>query len=103
MPLEAAMQSAAAQVGDGVFQAAHDVIEGQQGAAAELDDDGLFGEREHGALGGLGPIETSAVALRLRHFRTVLALIPYWAAKARDDVFDALSSARTRGVVRALP
>ena len=54
MPLEAAMQSAAAQVGDGVFQAAHDVIERQQGAAAELDDDGLFGEREHGAFGSFG-------------------------------------------------
>ena len=42
MALQAAMKSTAAELWDGVAQAAHDVIERQQGAAPELDDDGLL-------------------------------------------------------------
>jgi hypothetical protein len=49
MALQAAMECAAAELWDGVPDAAHDVIEWQQGAAPELDDDGLLGLSEYGA------------------------------------------------------
>src|SRR5947209_19976093 len=49
VPLQAAMQGAAGEVRDGVFEAPHEVVERQQGAPAELDDDRFLGWREHGA------------------------------------------------------
>ena len=50
-----------------------------------------------------GPIGASSVVVRRRHFATVLGFSPYWAARVRDDARAAWSSARTRGVMRALP
>jgi hypothetical protein len=41
MAVQVAMKSAAAELWDGVAQAAHDVIKRQQGPAPKLDDDGL--------------------------------------------------------------
>src|SRR5690349_16759159 len=52
--LEAAMQCAAAEGGDGVLQAAEHVVEREEGSAAELDDDGLLGWGEDGAPGLFG-------------------------------------------------
>jgi hypothetical protein len=49
--LQAAMERAAAELGDGVPEGAHDVIERQQSATPELDDDRLFGLGEDGAAG----------------------------------------------------
>ena len=54
------MKSAAAELWDGLPQAAHDVIERQQGAAPELDDDGLLGLGQYGAAGLTWPIGASA-------------------------------------------
>jgi len=48
---EAAMERAAGKPGDGVAQAAEHVVKRQQGAAPELDDDGLLGFGQHGAAG----------------------------------------------------
>ncbi len=42
MTLEAAMQGAAGKLRDGVAKATHNVIERQEGAAPELDDDRLL-------------------------------------------------------------
>lgn len=53
--------------------------------------------------GALGPIGASAVVVRPRHFFTVLGFRPYSAARERVLACDAWSSARIRGVVRALP
>jgi hypothetical protein len=47
--LQAAMERAAAELRNGLPQAAHDVIEWQQSTAPELDDDGLLGLSEYGA------------------------------------------------------
>jgi hypothetical protein len=46
---EAAVQGAARQPGDGPAQAAKDIIQRQEGAPSELDDNGLLGLAEHGA------------------------------------------------------
>jgi hypothetical protein len=52
--LQAAMQSASAEAGDGVAQAAQDIVERQQGPAPELHDDRFLGGRQNRALGRLG-------------------------------------------------
>jgi len=103
VPLEAAVEGAAAEVGDGVPQRAHDIVQRQQGPAPECDDDGFFGGGGRGAGWPLRPHGASAVVAGLRHFRTVLGLSPYWAAMALDGVCAAWSSVRTRGVMRAQP
>ena len=51
----------------------------------------------------LGPIGASAVSALPRHLATVFGFSPKAAARARLLSFDAWSSARIRGVVRALP
>jgi hypothetical protein len=51
VPLQAAVERAAAERRDGLAQAAQDIVERQQGAAAELDDDRLLGLGQHGAAG----------------------------------------------------
>ena len=51
MPVAAAMESAARQLGDGLAQAAEHVIEREQGTAAKLDEDRLLDLGVHGALG----------------------------------------------------
>ena len=56
MPLESAMKRAAAELWDGLLQAVHNVIERHQGAAPELDDDGLLGFRQDWCYGaGVAP------------------------------------------------
>ena len=52
---QAAVQGAAGELGDRLAQAAEDVVERQQGAAAELDDDGLLGLGQDGAAGPARP------------------------------------------------
>src|SRR3954468_17877600 len=47
---EATVESTAREPGDGFAQAAQDVVQGQQRAAAELDHDGLLGLGEHRAV-----------------------------------------------------
>src|SRR3984885_6642864 len=47
MPGKAAMERAAGEFGDALAQAAKHVIEREQGTAAELDDDRLFGLGQH--------------------------------------------------------
>ena len=54
-------------------------------------------------LGLRGPMGASAVVVRDLHFVTVVRLRPYWRARLPVVSFDAWSSDRTRGVVRALP
>jgi hypothetical protein len=49
VPLEAAVQGAAGELGDGLAQAAQHVIERQQRAPPELDHDRLFGLGQDGA------------------------------------------------------
>jgi hypothetical protein len=48
---EAAMERAAGEVRDALPEAAQDIVERQQGAAAELDDDGFLGLGQDGAAG----------------------------------------------------
>ncbi|GGC72428.1 hypothetical protein GCM10011504_57460 [Siccirubricoccus deserti] len=48
---QAAVQGTAAERQDGFAEAAEDVVEGQQGAAPELDDDRFLGLGEGGAAG----------------------------------------------------
>jgi len=55
VPFQAPVQACTGELGDAVAQAAHHVIERQQGPAAELDHRGLFGQREHGAVRGSRP------------------------------------------------
>lgn len=52
--LEAPMQGAAAEIWDGVLEAAHHIVQRQQGPAPELHDDGLFSRGEHRAFGLFG-------------------------------------------------
>ncbi len=54
VPLKASVQGAARELGDRLAQAAQDVVERQQRAATELDDDGLLRLGEHGAAGPRG-------------------------------------------------
>jgi hypothetical protein len=49
VPLQAAVQGAAREGRDRLAQAAQDIVERQQGAAPELDDDGLLRLRQDGA------------------------------------------------------
>ena len=60
---QATVQGRASEPGNGLPQTAEDIIEGQQGAAPELDDDCLLGlgedgaaglARPHGRIGGAG-------------------------------------------------
>ncbi len=51
MPNEAAVQGTARELGDALAQAPQNVIERQQGAAPELDDDGFLDFAQHGAAG----------------------------------------------------
>jgi hypothetical protein len=51
VPDQAAVQRAAGERRDGLPQATEDVVERQEGAAAELDDDRLLGLGQHGAAG----------------------------------------------------
>jgi hypothetical protein len=102
MALKAAMQGASAQVWNGVLQATEDIIQWQESSAPEFDDGGFLGRGQDRAL-WLRPMGASTVSVRLRHFRTVLTLRPYWVARRRAGACAALSSARIRGVVRALP
>ncbi len=94
---QAAMQDTAGELGDGVAQASEHIVERQQGASPELDDIASSAS-VNTVLRALGRITASTMAERLRHFRTVLGLRPYWVARARDDACAAWSSARTRGV-----
>jgi hypothetical protein len=100
--LEATMQGASAQVWNGILQTAEDIIQRQEGSASELDDDRLSAGVST-VLFDFGPISASVVSARLRHFRTVLTLRPYWLARRRAGACAALSSARILGVVRTLP
>jgi hypothetical protein len=50
-----------------------------------------------------GPIRLSSTLARLRHFRTVLGLIPKRSASAATEAFDRCHSARTACVVLAQP
>ena len=54
-------------------------------------------------LGSRGPIRESTVVVRDRHLLTVVRLTHSTLARTLAFSFDAWSSARTRGVVRALP
>ena len=55
MALEAAVQGAAAEVGDGVLQAAQHVVQRQQRLLPERHHDGFLGRRQHRALRRLRP------------------------------------------------
>jgi hypothetical protein len=48
---QAAVQGTPAERRDGFSQAAEDIVEGQQGAAPELDDDRFLGLGEDGTAG----------------------------------------------------
>ena len=50
-----------------------------------------------------GPMGASAIVVRDLHLATVVRLKPYRRARLPVVSFDAWSSARTRGVMRALP
>ena len=53
MALEAAVQGAAAEVGNGIPQAARHVVQRQQRFLPERHHDGFLGRRQHRALGNL--------------------------------------------------
>jgi hypothetical protein len=75
VPLEAAVQGAAGQPGDGLAQAAQDIIERQEGPAPELDDDRLLDLAQHAAarpawphrlIGGRGALAPLGHRLRVQ-------------------------------------
>jgi hypothetical protein len=74
--LKAAVQSATAEVGDGVPLAAQHIVQGQHGFPPEGHDNGLFGLRQHRAFRASSPIGASAIVVRLRHLRTVVGFRP---------------------------
>jgi hypothetical protein len=101
MALKAAMQGAAAKIGDGVLQATEHIVQGQQSLLPERNHDGFLGRRQHGAfrrlrthglVGRRGPLAPFANRFRVQ------AVVG-----GKGAPFDAWSSARIRGVVRALP
>jgi hypothetical protein len=55
VPLQAAVRGAAGQLGDGLAPATRDVVQRQEGAPPELDDDRLPGPGEHRAPGPRRP------------------------------------------------
>lgn len=69
MVLEAAVQGATAEVGDGITQATEHVVQRQQRLLAGVSTV---------LLGAFGPIGVSAVVVRLRHLATVLAAHSGW-------------------------
>jgi hypothetical protein len=73
MSLEAAMQSTAAEVGNGPPQVPQHIVERQQGLPPEGHDNGFppTGVNTELLAAALGPIGASAVVARLRHLRTV--------------------------------
>jgi hypothetical protein len=82
MTVEAAMQGATAEVGDGVPQAAQHVVQRQQCFLPERHHNGFLGRRQYRAPGRLGPIGASVVVVRLRHFFTV-----FWFGQCRAVVW----------------
>src|SRR4051812_4477997 len=50
MPLKAAVQGASAEIGDGIPQAAENVVQREERPATELDDDRFFGRGQDRAL-----------------------------------------------------
>jgi hypothetical protein len=99
--LKAAMQGASAQVWNSVLRAAEDVIQRQERPAPELDDGGFLGRGQDRAFRlwshGIGGLATIAPLQDSFDIKT------YWVARRRAGAFAALSSARIRGVVWALP
>jgi hypothetical protein len=104
VPLEAAVQGAAGELGDALAQAAEHVVERQQGAAPELHDHRFLGLGQT-VLRGLGGAHRlvgcggALAPLRDRLGRSARN----GTAKTPVASCDAWSSARTRGVVRAEP
>jgi hypothetical protein len=75
VPLQAAVQGAAGEGRDGLAQAAQHIVQRQQGAAPELDDDRLLGlaqdraarpARPHRLVGGRGPLPPLGDRLRVQ-------------------------------------
>ena len=103
MGLEASGQGTTAEVWDCVAQAAQHVVQRQESSAPERDDGGLLGCGEHGALG------VSWVPWRRQWLRRACAISGWFGVdavlcgKGAGRRCDAWSSARTLGVVRALP
>src|SRR5215213_2514024 len=95
------MERAAAELRNGLPQAAHDVIERRQGTPPELDDGSEHCSGPSSASvrtvlrGWRGPMRASAVVCRSRllatvlgcsrHLATVLGFRPYGAARVRVD------------------
>ena len=70
------MQTGSGQVRDAVAQAAHHVVERQQGALPERDDHRLFTGVSTVLRRLRGPMGASDVQERERHFATVVRLSP---------------------------
>jgi len=101
--LQTAMQRTATEVGDGVLKAAKHVVQRQQCLLSERHDDGFLGERQHRALRRFRShrrISRRDLLAPLGHRLGVQAVAD---GKGPGAFFDAWSSARTHGVVRALP
>lgn len=58
------------------LQRAETIVQGQQRAVAERPNHRLFLSCEDGEMSGPAPIGASLTWVRLRHFRTVVGLIP---------------------------
>jgi hypothetical protein len=76
MALQAAVQGAATEIGDGVLQATKHIVQGQQSLLPERNHDGFLGRRQHRAPRRLWTHGSSAIVVRLRHLRTVFAFRP---------------------------
>ena len=76
MALEAAMQRAVAEVGNGVLQAAQQVVQRQQRLLAERPTMASSAGVSTVLFGAFGPIDASLVVGRLRYLRTVFAFRP---------------------------
>ena len=61
---------------DGRLQGIEAIVEGQQRMATKGDDQRFLVGRQHRRVRGLRPIGQSSTLIRVRHFATVLGLIP---------------------------
>ena len=107
MALQAAVQGAAAEIGDGVLQTTKHIVQGQQSPSAKKrNHDGFLpaGVSTSVLFGVFGPMGSSVVVVRPRHLRTVFAFQAVAGGKGAGALFRRLElGSNTRVVPRGAP
>jgi hypothetical protein len=103
MALQAAMQRRPGQVRDRRLQGIEAVIQRQQRVAPERHDRASSASVRMVDRGSVGPVFRSSTVARLRHFATVLGLMPSSRLSCASEACDRCIAALTACVVVALP